>query len=82
MSKGKILLHFYLDSIVKTYLEMLIFGDNIAVYPKVSVILNAVKDLALGLLHILCEILRVAQKRSSLAEGKSNDNIAVFNCNG
>ena len=48
------------------------FGDNIAVYPKVSVILNAVKDLALGLLHILCEILRVAQ----------NDNIAAFYCDG
>ena len=30
---------------------------NIAVYPKVSVILNAVKDLVLGLLHIRCEIL-------------------------
>ena len=55
-----------------SYSIIIFFGDNIAVYPKVSVILNAVKDLALGLLHILSEILRVAQ----------NDNIAVFNCNG
>ena len=31
----------------------------------VSVILNAVKDLALELLHILCEILRVAQNEIS-----------------
>ena len=37
------------------------FGNNIAVYPDVSVILNAVKDPAQVLSKRLCEILRVAQ---------------------
>ena len=42
--------------------------DNIDVYPKASVILNAVKDLALELYQALCEILRVAQNDTIAGE--------------
>ena len=37
------------------------FGDDIAVYPEVSVILNIVKDPALGLCKRLCEMFHFVQ---------------------
>ena len=68
-----------------------LFGNNIAVYPDVSVILkrssppegakgNAVKDPAQGLSKRLCEILRVAQDDTNAEKLKNwvNSYIITF----
>ena len=69
--------------------RVMILGNNIAVYPDVSVILkrssppegakgNAVKDPAQGLSKRLCEILRVAQDDTDAEKLKNWGNIYII----